>query len=108
MACPCGESAGDRHGRSARRDRHARSPPWRATRTRPRSSGVHATRCATIQRMPADPFASFFTGRGVFLAPMEDVTDAAFRAVCRRRGAHLAYTEFVNVDHLVAGSTVES
>jgi nifR3 family TIM-barrel protein len=34
---------------------------------------------------------------------MEDVTDAVFRRVCRRRGATLCVTEFVNADGLVAG-----
>jgi hypothetical protein len=34
--------------------------------------------------------------RPAILAPMEDVTDAAFRAVCRARGATLAVTEFVH------------
>jgi tRNA-dihydrouridine synthase B len=39
--------------------------------------------------------------RGLFLAPMEDVTDISFRLLCRRFGADLAYTEFVNADGLV-------
>lgn len=37
------------------------------------------------------------------LAPMEDVTDAVFRALCRRRGADLCVTEFVNVEGLLRG-----
>jgi len=32
----------------------------------------------------------------ILLAPMEDVTDASFRLVCRELGADLVYTEFVN------------
>jgi len=32
----------------------------------------------------------------LLLAPMEDVTDQAFRIVCRRIGADIVYTEFVN------------
>jgi len=39
--------------------------------------------------------------RGLFLAPMEDVTDPAFRALCKRYGADRVYTEFVNADALV-------
>lgn len=37
----------------------------------------------------------------VFLAPMEDVTDPAFRLMCKRFGADLVYTEFVSSDALV-------
>ena len=44
----------------------------------------------------------------LLLAPMEDVTDAAFRLMCRRFGADLVYTEFLSADALirqVAGTT---
>lgn len=37
----------------------------------------------------------------LFLAPMEDVTDASFRRVCRDFGADMTYTEFVPADGLV-------
>ena len=37
----------------------------------------------------------------VFLAPMEDVTDASFRLVCKEYGADVVYTEFVPSDGLV-------
>ena len=37
----------------------------------------------------------------VFLAPMEDVTDEAFRLLCKRFGADMVYTEFVSSDALV-------
>ncbi len=37
----------------------------------------------------------------VYLAPMEDVTDPAFRLQCKRFGADRVYTEFVNADALV-------
>lgn len=37
----------------------------------------------------------------VYLAPMEDVTDPAFRLLCKRFGADKVYTEFVNADALV-------
>jgi tRNA-dihydrouridine synthase B len=39
----------------------------------------------------------------VMLAPMEDVSDAVFRRVCRARGADLCVTEFVNVEGLLRG-----
>ena len=39
--------------------------------------------------------------RPLLLAPMEDVTDIAFRLLCRRMGAAMVYSEFVNCDALV-------
>lgn len=44
----------------------------------------------------------------VVLAPMEDVTDATFRKLCREWGADLTYTEFVSADAVVReiGSTL--
>ena len=44
----------------------------------------------------------------LLLAPMEDVTDVAFRLLCKRFGADLVYTEFLSADALirqVAGTT---
>ncbi|CDD82766.1 MULTISPECIES: tRNA dihydrouridine synthase DusB [Bacteroidaceae] len=37
----------------------------------------------------------------IVLAPMEDVTDIAFRLMCKHFGADLVYTEFVSSDALV-------
>ena len=37
----------------------------------------------------------------VFLAPMEDVTDAAFRLMCKGFGADMVFTEFVSSDALI-------
>ena len=37
----------------------------------------------------------------VLLAPMEDVTDLAFRLMCKKFGADLVYTEFVSSDALI-------
>lgn len=37
----------------------------------------------------------------VFLAPMEDVTDIGFRMLCKRYGASMVYTEFVNADAVI-------
>lgn len=39
--------------------------------------------------------------KGLLLAPMEDVTNIAFRKLCREFGAEVVYTEFVNSDGLV-------
>ncbi len=43
--------------------------------------------------------------RPVFLAPMEDVTDIAFRLMCKRFGADMVYTEFVSSDALIRSIT---
>jgi len=42
--------------------------------------------------------------RPIALAPMEDVTDLPFRLVCKRLGADIVYTEFVNSEGLVRDS----
>lgn len=39
--------------------------------------------------------------RPVLLAPMEDVTDASFRILCREQGASMVYTEFIPSDGLI-------
>lgn len=53
--------------------------------------------------MSSVPFSTWFTGRPAILAPMEDVSDAVFRAICRSRGASLCVTEFVNAEGLLRG-----
>jgi nifR3 family TIM-barrel protein len=42
-----------------------------------------------------------FPHQPLFLAPMEDVTDPAFRLLCKRFGADMVYTEFVSADALI-------
>lgn len=39
--------------------------------------------------------------KALLLAPMEDVTDIAFRRLCKELGADIVYTEFVNSDGLI-------
>lgn len=39
--------------------------------------------------------------RPLLLAPMEDVTDASFRILCKEQGAAVVYTEFVPSDGLI-------
>lgn len=39
--------------------------------------------------------------RPLMLAPMEDVTDASFRLICKEMGADATYTEFVSADALI-------
>ncbi|NTV16071.1 MAG: tRNA dihydrouridine synthase DusB [Chlorobiaceae bacterium] len=39
----------------------------------------------------------------VILAPMEDVTDRAFRQLCKRHGADIVYTEFISAEALRRG-----
>ena len=51
-------------------------------------------------------FDALFRGQPAILAPMEDVTDRVFRALCRERGAHLCVTEFVNCEGLLRGCRI--
>ena len=37
----------------------------------------------------------------LLLAPMEDVSDPPFRALCKKHGADLMYTEFISSDGLI-------
>ena len=37
----------------------------------------------------------------LLLAPMEDVSDPPFRAICKDKGAHLMYTEFISSEGLI-------
>lgn len=56
----------------------------------------------------ADRLAALLAPFPVVLAPMEDVTDATYRRLCRQLGAHVAVTEFVRAEQLVAGARVAS
>ncbi|MFI5307531.1 MAG: tRNA dihydrouridine synthase [Polyangiales bacterium] len=47
-------------------------------------------------------FDRVFASRPAILAPMEDVSDAVFRGICRSLGAELCVTEFVRAENLVA------
>ncbi len=44
----------------------------------------------------------------VILAPLEDITDSAFRSICREHGADLVYTEFVSSEALVRSAVKSS
>ncbi len=49
-------------------------------------------------------FRALYAARPAALAPMEDVTDSVFRALCRTQGATLCFTEFVNCEGLLRGA----
>lgn len=55
--------------------------------------------------MPAshDRLRALYAQKPAVLAPMEDVTDVVFRRLCRKHGATIAMTEFVNVEGLLRG-----
>ena len=42
-----------------------------------------------------------FGDRPLFLAPMEDVSDPPFRALCKKQGCDMMYTEFISVEGLI-------
>ena len=48
--------------------------------------------------------AALLARHPVVLAPMEDVTDAAYRGICRALGAVVCVTEFVRAEQLIAGA----
>ncbi|MEL6152975.1 MAG: tRNA-dihydrouridine synthase family protein, partial [Bacteroidota bacterium] len=41
----------------------------------------------------------------LLLAPMEDVSDPPFRALCKEKGADLMYTEFISAEGLIRDAT---
>lgn len=51
-----------------------------------------------------NPVAALLAASPVVLAPMEDVTDAPFRRVCRALGASLCVTEFVGAEQIIGDS----
>ncbi|AOS84519.1 tRNA dihydrouridine synthase DusB [Chlorobaculum limnaeum] len=42
--------------------------------------------------------------RPIILAPMEDVTDRAFRQLCKQHGADIVYTEFISAEAIRRGA----
>src|SRR5512134_1924522 len=42
----------------------------------------------------------------LLLAPMEDVSDPPFRALCKEQGCDMMYTEFISVEGLVRDAAV--
>ncbi len=42
-----------------------------------------------------------YIDKGIFLAPMEDVSDFPFRMVCKRLGADVVYSEFISSEALI-------
>ncbi len=53
---------------------------------------------------PHARLAAVYAAKPVVLAPLEDVSDEVFRRLCRRLGATVCVTEFVNVEQLLAGA----
>jgi len=55
-----------------------------------------------VQARTVFDFDATFARKPVILAPMEDVSDAVFRRICRACGASLCVTEFALAERLVA------
>lgn len=51
-----------------------------------------------------NPVSQLLANSPVVLAPMEDITDAAFRTMCRGLGASLCMTELVGAEQIIADS----
>jgi tRNA-dihydrouridine synthase B len=66
-----------------------------------RALGVLKAPAAVVS--PRERLQALYARNAVVLAPMEDVTDAVFRRLCRKHGATLAMTEFVNTEGLLRG-----
>lgn len=49
-------------------------------------------------------FGKYELEKPVALAPMEDVTDLAFRLICKEFGADIVYTEFISSEGLIRSS----
>ena len=43
----------------------------------------------------------------LLLAPMEDVSDPPFRALCKEQGADVVYTEFISSEGLIRNAHKE-
>ena len=59
---------------------------------------------ASARAVASNRVAALLDAAPVVLAPMEDVTDVAFRRVCRTLGASLCVTEFVGAEQIIADS----
>jgi tRNA-dihydrouridine synthase B len=68
-------------------------------------TGQHWARLCALH-MPFD-FDRVFASSPVIMAPMEEVSDAAFRRVCRARGADVCLTEFVRAENLLRSGARE-
>lgn len=44
-------------------------------------------------------------GNGIFLAPMEDVSDLPFRVICKKLGADIVYSEFIASEGIIRYSS---
>jgi tRNA-dihydrouridine synthase B len=60
--------------------------------------------CYRRRVVASDTVRALLAASPVVLAPMEDVTDAPFRQLCRTLGAGLCVTEFVGAEQLIADS----
>ena len=52
----------------------------------------------------SDTIRALLAASPVWLAPMEDVSDAVFRRICRSVGARVCVTEFVRAEQLIANA----
>lgn len=68
--------------------------------TASRDLAAPALQPAAMSSLVAELLAAY----PVVLAPMEDVTNVTYRALCRELGAGLCVTEFIGAEQIIAGS----
>lgn len=70
---------------------------------RPRRLGPSVVLDAETMTAAHERLRTLYMSKPVVLAPLEDVSDSVFRRLCRKHGATVAMTEFVNVEGLLRG-----
>jgi tRNA-dihydrouridine synthase B len=76
---------------------------WPSARHSKEPAAFSCARWADVIASPHEKLRSLYSQKPAILAPLEDVSDDVFRRLCRKRGAVVTLTEFVNVEGLLRG-----
>ena len=74
-----------------------RSSSWQRSALYPVFSYLCPPKCGIMVKIGGISLGDF----PLLLAPMEDVSDPPFRALCKEQGADMMYTEFISVEGLI-------